>query len=78
MKQKEKCNLCGKSIEGRSRTIVVSAKGGIFHFNCNRKFVRITNEYDMLIASLKKHGYRFTKYQSIVHSIRQGQLRFKR
>jgi hypothetical protein len=78
VKPKEKCNLCGKLIAGRSRSIVVSAKGGIFHFNCNRKFVRIVNEYEILIASLKKNGYRFTKYQSIMHSIRRGQLRFKR
>lgn len=70
--------MCGKAIHGRSRTIVVSARGGIFHFNCNRKFVRITNEYNILIAALKKNGYRFTKYENIVHSIRQGQLRFKR
>jgi hypothetical protein len=78
MKQRETCNLCGKAIHGRSKTIVVSARGGIFHFNCNKKFVRITNEYNILIAALKKNGYRFTKYQNIVHSIRQGQLRFKR
>lgn len=78
MKQRETCNLCGKTIHGRSKTIVVSARGGIFHFNCNKKFVRITNEYNILIAALKKNGYRFTKYENIVHSIRQGQLRFKR
>lgn len=70
--------MCGKPIHGRSKSVVVSARGGIFHFNCNRRFVRIVNEYDILIAALKKNGYRFTKYQNIVHSIRQGQLRFRR
>jgi hypothetical protein len=77
VKPKEKCNLCGKSIEGRSKSIVVSAKGGIFHFNCNRKFVRIVNEYEILIASLKKNGYKFTRYEGIMHSIRRGQLKFR-
>jgi len=78
VKQRETCNLCGKVIHGRSKSVVVSARGGIFHFACNRKFVRTVNEYNILIAALKKNGYRFTRYQSIVHSIRQGQLRFNR
>jgi len=70
--------MCGKPIHGRSKSVVVSARGGILHFNCNRRFVRIVNEYNILIASLKKNGYRFSKYESLVQSIRQGQLRFRR
>ena len=78
MKETETCNLCGKPIHGRSRSIVVSARGGIFHFNCNRKFVRIVNDYNLLIVALKKNGYRFTKYENLLQSIRQAQLHFNR